>query len=85
VFELDDITHRQLFVPVGFAHGFAVLSDVADVTYKVSTVYDPAAEEGIAWDDATLAIDWGLTDPVVSARDAANPTLAEIRDRLPSW
>lgn len=77
VVELDDRAHRQLFVPVGFAHGFVVLSDEADVTYKVSSPYDPRTEAGIAWDDPALGIDWGVTEPIVSARDRANPRLAE--------
>lgn len=75
--ELDDIRHRQLFVPVGFAHGFAVLSETADVTYKVSSVFDPATEAGIAWDDPALGIDWHVAEPRVSDRDRTNPSLAE--------
>lgn len=82
-FELDDRAHRQLFVPVGFAHGFIVLSDEADVTYKVSSPYDPSTEAGIAWDDPALGIDWGVADPIVSPRDRANPRLAEAV--LPAW
>ena len=75
--ELDDIRHRQLFVPVGFAHGFAVLSETADVAYKVSSVFDPATEAGIAWDDPALGIDWHVAEPRVSDRDRTNPSLAE--------
>lgn len=77
-FDLDDRSHRQLFVPVGFAHGFAVLSHEADVVYKVSSPYDPASEAGIAWNDPTLGIDWGTAAPLVSARDRANPRLANL-------
>ena len=55
---LDDEKHRQLFVPIGFAHGFAVLSDVADVAYLVSSLFDPATEAGIAWDDPEVGVDW---------------------------
>jgi dTDP-4-dehydrorhamnose 3,5-epimerase len=84
-FALDDREHLQLFVPVGFAHGFCVVSDVADVTYKVSSYYDAAAERGIAWDDPALSIDWPMRDPIVSERDRRNPTLAEARDKLPDW
>lgn len=84
-FELDDIDHRQLFVPVGFAHGFAVASDVADVTYKVSSVYDAATERGLAWDDAALGISWGIDRPILSDRDRSNPTLAEVAPVLPDW
>jgi dTDP-4-dehydrorhamnose 3,5-epimerase len=81
--ELDDAAHRQLFVPVGFAHGFCVLSDVADVHYKVSSYYDPETEAGIAWDDPEVAVAWPLSDPQVSDRDAAAPRLAEVTDSLP--
>jgi dTDP-4-dehydrorhamnose 3,5-epimerase len=80
---LDDTSHRQLFVPVGCGHGFAVLSDVADVTYLLSSYYDPATESGIAWDDPDVAVDWRLTNPLLSDRDRAAPTLAETRDTLP--
>jgi len=75
-FELDDVDHRQLFVPVGFAHGFCVLSDVADVTYKVSAPYDAEEERGIAWDDPEIGIPWPVASPVLSGRDAGNPTLS---------
>jgi dTDP-4-dehydrorhamnose 3,5-epimerase len=76
--ELDDVEHAQVYVPIGFAHGFCVLSDVADVTYKVSSPYDPATEAGIAWDDPDLAIDWKVADPVVSARDDGAPRLVDV-------
>ncbi len=77
-FELDDVTHRQLFVPIGFAHGFSVLSEVADVTYKVSSPYDGSEERGVAWDDPKLAIPWPAATPLLSERDRLNPTLASI-------
>lgn len=77
-FELDDESHRQLFVPVGFAHGFCVLSDVADVTYKVSAPYDPGEERGIAWDDPDLGVSWPVDEPILSARDRSNPRLAHV-------
>lgn len=82
--ELNDQTHHQLLVPDGFAHGFCVLSDVADVTYKVSTYYDPATEAGFRFDDPDVAIAWPLpTDQMlVSARDTAAPTLAELKPDL---
>jgi dTDP-4-dehydrorhamnose 3,5-epimerase len=82
-FELSDQNHRQLFVPVGFAHGFCVTSAVADVTYKVSSYYDPATERGIAYDDPDLAVEWPVAEQVVSERDRTNPRLAEIADELP--
>lgn len=84
-FELDDITHRQLFVPIGFAHGFCVLSDIADVVYKVSSYFDPDTESGIAWDDPALGIDWRIQTPLVSDRDRLNPLLADVAKSLPDW
>jgi dTDP-4-dehydrorhamnose 3,5-epimerase len=81
--ELDDSSHRQLFVPVGFAHGFCVLSDQADVTYKLSSHFDPETEAGIAWDDPEIGIEWPLEAPILSERDRGAPHLAEIADELP--
>ena len=80
---LDDRQHHQLFVPIGFAHGFAVLSEVADVVYLVSSLYDPATEAGIAWDDPEIGIDWRVSEPLLSERDRTAPRLAEIADTLP--
>jgi dTDP-4-dehydrorhamnose 3,5-epimerase len=80
---LDDDKHRQLFVPIGFGHGFAVLSDVADVTYLVSSLYDPLTEAGIAWDDPDVGVEWQVEDPLLSERDKSAPKLAEIAETLP--
>jgi dTDP-4-dehydrorhamnose 3,5-epimerase len=80
---LDDVSHRQFYVPVGFAHGFAVLSEVADFVYQLSSLYDPATETGIAWDDPGVGVDWRVETPLLSERDKTAPTLAEIRDQLP--
>ena len=80
---LDDERHHQLFVPIGFAHGFVVLSDVADVAYLVSSVYDPATEAGIAWDDPEVGVDWQVAEPLLSGRDRTAPHLSEIADSLP--
>ncbi len=80
---LDDVEHHQLYVPVGFGHGFAVLSELADVTYLVSSLYDPATEKGIAWDDPGVGVDWRVSEPLLSERDKAAPTLAEIAGELP--
>jgi dTDP-4-dehydrorhamnose 3,5-epimerase len=82
-YELDDERHRQLFVPVGFAHGFCVLSDVADVHYKLSSLYDPETEAGIVWDDPEIAVEWPVADPQISERDRNAPRLAEIAGELP--
>ncbi len=82
-YELSDANHRQLFVPAGFGHGFCVLSDLADVAYKLSSYYDPETEAGIAWNDPAVAVEWPVTDPQVSERDDDAPHLAEIADQLP--
>jgi dTDP-4-dehydrorhamnose 3,5-epimerase len=81
--ELSDENARQIFVPVGFAHGFCVTSETADVTYKVSSYYDGATERGIAWDDPAIGIDWPVDEALVSERDRSNPTLEEIAPELP--
>jgi len=80
---LDDEAHRQLFVPAGFGHGFAVLSDLADVSYQLSSTYDPATEAGIAWDDPEIGVEWPVDSPLLSERDKTAPSLAEIADTLP--
>jgi dTDP-4-dehydrorhamnose 3,5-epimerase len=66
---------HQLYVPPGFAHGFQVVSETADVEYKCTDYYDPDGEGGIRWDDPRLAIPWPVADPVVSAKDQALPHL----------
>jgi dTDP-4-dehydrorhamnose 3,5-epimerase len=83
--ELDDEGMRELYVPVGFAHGFCVLSDVADVLYKQTAYYDPAVERGIAWDDPEIGIEWPLPldELIVSERDRQAPKLAEVAAELP--
>ncbi len=84
--ELSAANHREIFVPRGFAHGFSVLSEQAQFLYKCSDLYHPEDEYGIRWDDPGLKIDWRVTDPVVSAKDRAYPTLAELpADRLPVY
>ena len=83
--ELDDESMRELYVPVGFAHGFCVLSDVADVLYKQTAYFDPDLERGIAWDDPDVGVQWPLPrdELIVSERDAGAPTLSEIAGELP--
>jgi dTDP-4-dehydrorhamnose 3,5-epimerase len=81
--ELDDAALRQLWVPVGFAHGFCVVSDEADVVYKCSSYYDPGTEAGIAYDDPDVGIAWPGIELTVSERDRTAPRLAEIADALP--
>ncbi len=83
-FELNDSTHRQLYCPEGFAHGFCVLSEVADVLYKCSSYYDPELEGGFSYRDPEVAIKWpdGL-ELVVSERDRNAPLLKEVAAALP--
>ena len=80
---LDDVRHHQLFVPVGFAHGFCVLSEEADVTYLVSSLYDPATEAGIRWNDPDVGVEWPVDSPLLSQRDEDAPLLAEIANDIP--
>ena len=77
--ELDDVGHRQVWIPARYAHGFLVLSDGADLQYKTTDYYAPAAEIAIRWDDPELAIDWPALDVpyVLSDKDRAAPTLAQ--------
>lgn len=75
--ELDDQSHKQLFVPVGFAHGFCVLSDHARVHYKVSTPYISDAECSIRWNDPDLQIAWPIQNPLLSPRDQVSPLIQD--------
>jgi dTDP-4-dehydrorhamnose 3,5-epimerase len=83
-FELNDENLLEVFCPVGFAHGFCVLSEVADVIYKQAPYYDEQKERGIAYDDPEVGIAWppGL-ELIPSARDAEAPRLSEVKDDLP--
>ena len=74
---------KQCYVPPGFAHGFCVLSQDAQVEYKCTDLYEPASEIGVAWNDPTLSIPWPIAQPLLSDRDRRNPTLAELMERLP--
>jgi dTDP-4-dehydrorhamnose 3,5-epimerase len=83
---LSDENKRQLFVPEGFAHGFCVLSEVADVVYKCSDFYVPEDEGGILWSDPDLAIDWPVEKPLLSDKDSRLPCLADLPpERLPLY
>lgn len=84
-FLLDDERHLQVFIPIGFAHGFCALSDVVDFTYKVGSYYDAQTERGLAFDDPQLAIRWPTDQPTLSDRDRNMPTLAQLVDELPDW
>ncbi len=68
---------RLLYVPPGFAHGFCVLSETADLIYKTSDYYHPASEKGILWNDAQIGVRWPIANPLLSARDQSLPVLAE--------
>ncbi|MBI02474.1 MAG: dTDP-4-dehydrorhamnose 3,5-epimerase [Acidimicrobiaceae bacterium] len=73
--------HRGVYIPPGVAHGFAALSDLT-ITYLVDRTYDPSDELGVAWDDPAVGADWGVTGPVLSERDLANPARADLADDL---
>ena len=81
--ELNDETARTLYVPIGLAHGFVVLSDVADVIYRCSAYYDPATEAGIAWNDPDVGAPWPEMQFTISERDRTAPTLRELAGELP--
>lgn len=80
---LDSEKKQSLWIPPGFAHGFCVLSDEADVLYKASAFYDPADEKGVIWNDAALGIKWPITDPILSPKDRAFQALTPGRSDLP--
>jgi dTDP-4-dehydrorhamnose 3,5-epimerase len=77
--ELTAENKTQLYVPVGFAHGFATLSEYCEVQYKQTGFYEPAAEGGIAWNDPDLAIDWPYSNPILSAKDRTQQRFADYR------
>lgn len=74
----DEGPRRQIYMAPGFAHGFCVLSEVADLHYKVSRLYDHADEGGIIWNDPQIGIHWPIANPIVSARDSSYPTLRHL-------
>jgi dTDP-4-dehydrorhamnose 3,5-epimerase len=76
---------RQIYVPPGFAHGFCILSEVGEVEYKCTELYDPEDELGIAWNDPQVGIEWPVKEPLLSAKDKAAPRLADVMDRLPAY
>jgi dTDP-4-dehydrorhamnose 3,5-epimerase len=85
VLDLSGDNHMGVFIPPGVAHGFAALTDMT-ITYLVDGYYSPADELGVAWNDPAIGADWGVTDPVLSARDQTNPKRADIpADRRPYW
>ena len=74
---------RLLYVPPGFAHGFCVLSEIAEIQYKCSEYYDPRDDRGVRWNDPALGIAWPVTDAILSGKDAAQPLLGEAE--LPAY
>jgi dTDP-4-dehydrorhamnose 3,5-epimerase len=80
--EIDSEAHEQVYVPVGFAHGFCVLSDEAEVQYKVSTPYNAATECAIRWNDPELGVAWPVTAPMLSERDKVSESFADFKARL---
>jgi dTDP-4-dehydrorhamnose 3,5-epimerase len=82
--ELNDKGPRQIYMAPGFAHGFCVLSEIADLHYKVSRFYNQCDEGGLIWNDQDIGIDWPIKDPIISKRDKAYPRLDELRpEQLP--
>lgn len=82
---LNDENHRQLYIPPKFAHGFVVLSDIADFIYKCTEYYHPEDDKGLLWNDSAIAIDWQIDSPKLSEKDQHNKTLEELKanDELP--
>ena len=79
---LSEANNRLLYLPAGLAHGFSVLSEVADVVYKTTNVYSAESEAGIIWNDADLNIEWPISHPILSARDAGWPALSDADIRF---
>ena len=82
---LDDDKKQALWIPPGFAHGFCVLSDDADVAYKATDFYAPSAERGVRWDDPLFGIDWPVKDPILSEKDRKYPLLSPNSADLPKY
>jgi len=80
--ELSDVNCKQIFIPVGFAHGFCVLSEEVDILYHCSDYYHPQSEGGIAWNDPDLGIDWPVARPFLSEKDKSNPRLCDLPRHL---
>ncbi|AKM04790.1 MULTISPECIES: dTDP-4-dehydrorhamnose 3,5-epimerase [Burkholderia cepacia complex] len=82
---LDDVSHRQLWIPPGFAHGFCVLSDEADFAYKCTAYYDPSSDAGVLWDDPDIGIEWPALDVpfALSDKDLRQPRLRDLTPASP--
>lgn len=79
--ELTEGNHRQLWIPPGYAHGFCVLTDIADFQYKCTDYYFPEDEGGLLWNDPDVAIEWPIEDPVLSEKDQRLPTLQQLKEQ----
>lgn len=83
---LTSDNHRHLWIPEGFAHGFCVLSEYATFTYQCTTFYDPTADASIRWNDGQISVDWPVSNPLISDKDAKAPYLADVTaNRLPTF
>ena len=84
--QLSETNHRQMFIPPGFAHGYCVTSEAALFSYKCTDFYNPATEIGVIWNDPELKIDWPITEPVLSSKDASYPRLKDLPcENLPHY
>jgi dTDP-4-dehydrorhamnose 3,5-epimerase len=77
---LSSENFRQVWIPPGFAHGFCVTSEIAEVEYKCTDFYDPPSERGLIWNDPEVGIEWPIATPILSARDQRHPGLAALRE-----
>ena len=83
---LSEKTQNQIYIPAGFAHGFLALTEPVQFLYKCSDFYTPGDEYGIAWNDPEIAVEWGVSDPLVSDKDRICPSLANTpREQLPRY
>jgi dTDP-4-dehydrorhamnose 3,5-epimerase len=83
---LSEANHRQMYIPSGFAHGYCVTSEGALFSYKCTDFYNPATEIGIIWNDPELNIDWPISEPILSPKDAGYPRLKDLpADKLPHF
>lgn len=82
---LSSDNFHQIYVPPGFAHGFCVLSEVAEVEYKCTDVYDPGYELRLQWNDPAIGIDWPVAEPLLSAQDREGKPASELLEYLPEY